>query len=96
MLGKIEGRRRRRWQRMRLLDSITDSVHMNWNKLWEIVKDREAWHATVHGVARNWTYLATEQKQQHLNEGKKKGRKERRKNIAFFFFLFMIANTQKW
>ena len=70
---------------MRLLDSITDSVHMNWNKLWEIVKDREAWHATVHGVARNWAYLATEKKQQHLNEGKKKRWKERRKNIAFFF-----------
>ena len=47
---------------MRLLDSFTDSVHMNWNQLWEIVKDREAWHAIVHGVARNWTYLATEQK----------------------------------
>ena len=58
MLGKIEGRRRRRWQKMRLLDSITDSVDMNWNKLWEIVKDREAWHATVHRIARNWTLLS--------------------------------------
>ena len=58
MLGKIEGRRRRRGQKMRLLDSITDSVDMNWNKLWEIVKDREAWHATVHGVAKSRTRLS--------------------------------------
>ena len=57
-LGKIEGKSRRGQQRMRWLDSITDSVDMNWNKLWEIVKDREAWHATVHRIARNWTLLS--------------------------------------
>ena len=58
MLGKIEGRRRRGWQRMRWLDGITDSVDMSLNQLQEMVKDRQAWRAIVHGVTKSQTQLS--------------------------------------
>ena len=58
MLGKIKGKRRRRWQRIRWLDFITDSLDMDLSKIWKMAKDREAWRGAVHAIAKSWTQLS--------------------------------------
>ena len=68
MLGKIKGRVRRGWQKMRCLDGVTDSVDRSLSKLWEILKDRDDWCAVVHEATKRQTHLATEQQQERVGE----------------------------
>ena len=67
MLGKTEGKRRRGLKRRRLLHCVTNSIDKNLGKLWETVRDREAWHAAVHRVAKSWTQLMTEKQWVYTN-----------------------------
>ena len=67
MLGKIQGRRRKGWQRMRWLDGISDSIEMSFSTLLEMVENRETWHAAVPVVAKSWTWLSMSEQQEHLH-----------------------------
>ena len=101
MLRKIEDKRRRGRQRMRWLDDITDSMDMNLSKFWEMVKERKAWHATVHGVANSWTLFSSWTTAKEADHRGYRGGKREKPSLAVKFqkletLIFRTAVSCPW